>query len=134
MSKKPVSISKLVTMDKQDIFDLIVPALLKQGTPCKLNGVCVYDNGKGLRCAVGLALDDTSHEYIKQNFLHRSTFTSVADHASSGGAEINDAIDFIGVLQDMHDSYVGDEFVDFVRTRARYIASINNLNTNALDG
>lgn len=99
--RRTLSIQELCEASAQDVFNIIVPALLEQGRPAKEGDNCVYDDGNGARCAVGLALNEEAHQLIKEKGLNTHSFYRVAEEL--GLPFKGKTANLISALQFIHD-------------------------------
>jgi hypothetical protein len=119
-------------MTKQEIFDKVATALIKQGAPClDTNGLCSYYN-HGNRCAIGWLVDE-------------ETAKSFEDTCGGSGVEIintkfdigfiSDNLDFLTLLQDAHDEPSEksvEEWLQDFKSQMEAIAKDFNLDSSAL--
>lgn len=89
-------------MNRQEIFDKVVTHLYKQGKPCRNENGCLYRDNEGNSCAIGCLISDENYNPIIES--HGMFATSVQRILCKEIGNItNDDIDFLNILQCMHD-------------------------------
>lgn len=119
-------------LTKQEMFDIFVPAIIKQGRKSMRNTVstwCAYRSHDGLKCAVGMLIPD---ELYTPEWERKSLSSIVEELFFSGPdsgdwAEADTIIGFLEQAQQCHDLAADCEFVsDYIR-RSKELARRHNL-------
>lgn len=85
----------------QEIFDLVVEHLFKQGRPARQdNGRCRYRMESGLRCAIGALIPD---EFYKEEFEGAGASRLISNLYSFGIADWREHKELLDHLQSIHD-------------------------------
>ena len=112
-----------ITSNKQELFNTVYLALIKQGEPAVSNGTCTYlDHTTGHKCAIGHLLPEghEAQEYRGSvralNYMYPELFKKGAD------------VDFLTAVQRAHDQpYInqltGTRWVEAFKKRMRLIAA-----------
>lgn len=59
-------LTKDYTMTSEEVFDTVLKHLRTQGVQCMENCECAYRNAEGLKCAIGVLLDDEDYDPIME--------------------------------------------------------------------
>lgn len=122
--------SKVKTMNMQEIFDKSVGGVIAQGRKSGQMGSCKYRSHDGTKCAVGHLITDEAYDYS-----HEGLSVNHADVrgmlAASGIDTINaDFLDMANQLQVAHD-WAGDKhFIDEFKDKAKETAKSFDLKWN----
>ena len=92
-------------LTNQEIFDKSVGGLLKQGKQAMDSGNnCVYQNGNGLRCAIGQLIDPESYTDNLEGWGIGDLFRQYPEIMNRNGlVESNELIELLDGLQEVHD-------------------------------
>ena len=123
-------------MNQQEIFDKVASHLIAQGkqslrtTNQQWNDQgCAYRGDNGTMCAAGCLIPD---EEYKPEFEGRS-WTKIQEKIPSLASLASKESDLIGVLQNLHDSYVDWSSKDSLKEELRNVACRFNLSTDILN-
>jgi hypothetical protein len=113
-------------MNKQEIFDLMVSSVIKQGEPSVYNGSCRYRGPGGLKCAFGFLISDDVYSTNMESLPARTVITTFR-----GLEKYKEHIDLITEIQRNHDNesdtiYLSD-FVPAFKIRCKRTAKNLNL-------
>lgn len=121
-------------MDAQELFNKAAQGIINQGYKPSVDedNCCVYDNGRGLRCAAGHLL--TKEELIAARAMEGSFIEEVIEDAGLERLKAHSVL--IGHLQEAHDNALyGEEGSRHTWERQmRAIAERFNLDPSVLDG
>ena len=120
-------------MDKQEIFNYVIPALIAQGgQSVDGTGACAYRGASGRKCAIGMLIKDEFYEPELEG-------TSVAHYGvilalRRSSVNIFDNEEFLHNLQRIHDSFsdtAGISWKEHVIRSAAAVAERHNLHIPA---
>jgi len=121
-------------MDKQEIFDKVANALIKQGKPSlSEDGYCSYFNSDGSRCAIGWLVDKRMAKDFQKMCPNKSVYTVDEKFVLEGIIGVVD-LQFLASLQDAHDEdSPKSDWLDSFKNKMRGIATTYKLDPSALD-
>jgi hypothetical protein len=132
-------------MQHQEMFDKIAAGIIKQGKPATRTDsdgftYCVYNNGDGLRCAIGQLLEGKALEVAADVLGNLQLLGSALKINKVLPEFLNEENrSFLHKLQRAHDSAErsmrneGTPFLDSWRVHMRIVAVEHNLDQSALD-
>ena len=141
----------LVGVPYQEIFDVAVGGVIKQGKPALSDdGDCYYRAPDGCKCAVGQLIDDADYSPEDEGNNVSSLFKGETHVRFFGPSETdeeeetkNHLIFFLRAVQSAHDSWLTVdqespeeriEFIPFFKERVMWVATEYGLNTNVFEG
>lgn len=112
-------------MDKQEVFDIVAPHLIRQGETSEGREGCLYRGERGLRCAIGVLIPD-------KNYNQRIEGSGVSSPHVRRTLPFTVAVEdvgFLSALQGIHDEDCPDNW----ESRLRDFATAEGLNSTMLD-
>lgn len=131
-ARQTYSVQEIAALPKQVIFDEVVIRLLEQGHCAMRGDSCMYDNGKGSRCAVGLLLNSDAIFQINFAAANYRGFPELAENMFETDLR-GEQLDIITQLQNAHDYGAREaSFYTEMSRRFREIAKAQALSTDVL--
>jgi len=95
-------------MKKKKVFKTIATHMLTQNEVSEDDHNCLYRNGFGLSCAIGILIDNDNYSEELESHAIDNAAVSTAVSRSLGSPPLSarDRV-FLGALQDIHDYSVG---------------------------
>ena len=91
-------------MKKKQVFKTIATHMLTQKKVSQNRNTCLYRNGYGLSCAIGVLINDDNYrkELESHDITNTEVSIAVANSLNSPPLSSGDR-EFLGALQDIHD-------------------------------
>ena len=91
-------------MQKKKVFKTIATHMLTQKKPSQNRNHCLYRDGYGLSCAIGVLINDDNYrkELESHDITNTEVSTAVSNSLSSPPLNTKER-SFLGALQDIHD-------------------------------
>lgn len=108
------------------VFKKIVGGLLKQGTQSmdKTESTCKYRGAGGMRCALGMVIDDAAYKKSLEGNTIMSTDnirkSKIVKALVDSGIDVSTPadIEFLGEMQEIHDSAFGRPWIENFKSAA----------------
>lgn len=96
-----------MTLTRRQVFDTVKKHLLAQEVPSLIiesdgGRTCLYRGPNGTKCAVGCLIPDDLYCFALENLTVYDKL--VKDVLRAAGVDINNDLEVLGELQDMHDN------------------------------
>lgn len=93
-------------MNKQEIFDTVYEALMKQGKASIRNGICQYRGPGGTKCAIGHLIPDDLYDPSIESLTFHSLPEYITDHIVGDDEDYKTKNQLLYRLQRAHDQYL----------------------------